>query len=497
MTDAANRHLHAEPALRLLPHALCASLVALALALGFAASQLAPTALGLQQPSSAIEAPAPNSSPAEASAAASGPCWSTCSTAACSSSPTAAALAGQPAPASLAPGELAFGSAVPDQQPAGSALGGAHSPASLSTRAANAASSVAYVRLEKAIAAAQRSVDFEREGLRVTLAEFDSAREALDERPEYSGFVSGWSWSHYTSGPLAGCMARVEIGYRATAAQVQEILAGLPQGVARALTWVSDDMTPLQKAQALHDYLVRTVAYDQRASSNTEPASSHNPYGALCLGTAVCEGYARAYQLLLEQVGVSCAYVASESMGHGWNMVELGGAWYHVDVTWDDPSINGRDDGFGASVSHAYFLKSDSYMRDHEHYGWGAAHSAPSSYRLGTLPVYSGPASGEQGPALLEQLIGAPKARSFTLKASALKTRARSLAGWGCVAKTRLSYAKTGGSSRLSVNAKTGRVTVKKGTKRGTYKIRLKVSAAQTSVYKAATERYTLTVRVV
>ena len=65
------------------------------------------------------------------------------------------------------------------------------------------------------------------------------------------------------------------------------------------------------------------------------------------------------------------------------------------------------------------------------------------------------------------------------------------------MAKTQLSYAKTGGSSRLSVNAKTGRVTMKKGTKRGTYVIRLKVRAAQTSVYKAATARYVLTVRVV
>lgn len=458
MTAAANRHLHAEPALRRLPRALCAALVTLALALGFAACQLAPAAVA-QQP--------------------------------------AVADAQQPTAAPLPSGELAFGSAVPGQQPAGSALVGPHSPTSLATRATATTPSIAYVRLEKAIAAGESSVNFEREDLRVTLAEFEAAREALDNRPEYSGLVSSWSWSSYTSGPLAGCVASVRISYRASAAQIQEMLAGMPQGAARALAWVSDDMTPLQKAQALHDYLVRTVAYDQRALSNAEPASSHNPYGALCLGTAVCEGYARAYQLLLEQVGVSCAYVSSESMAHGWNMVELDGAWYHVDVTWDDPIINGRDGGFDADVWHEFFLKSDAYMRNHEHYEWSATHSAPSNYRLGTLPVYKGPASGGQAPALLEQLIGAPKTRSFTLKASALKTRARSLAGWGCVAKTQLSYAKTGGSSRLSVNAKTGRVTMKKGTKRGTYVIRLKVRAAQTSVYKAATERYKLTVRVV
>ena len=100
-------------------------------------------------------------------------------------------------------------------------------------------------------------------------------------------------------------------------------------------------------------------------------------------------------------------------------------------------------------------------------------------------------------PALKEQFIGAPKTRTFTLKASKLKTKARSLTGWRCVAPGKLSYARTGGSSRVSVSSKTGQVTVKKGTKRGTYKIRLKVTAAATSEFKAASESYILTIRVV
>ena len=47
----------------------------------------------------------------------------------------------------------------------------------------------------------------------------------------------------------------------------------------------------------------------------------------------------------------------------------------------------------------------------------------------------------------------------------------------------------------LTINKKTGKITVKKGTPRGTYKIRVKVSAAKTANYKAATK--TLTVKVV
>ncbi|MGN0072582.1 MAG: hypothetical protein ACI36W_02120 [Coriobacteriales bacterium] len=65
------------------------------------------------------------------------------------------------------------------------------------------------------------------------------------------------------------------------------------------------------------------------------------------------------------------------------------------------------------------------------------------------------------------------------------------------LASTRLSYAKLSGSSRVSVNAKTGAVSVKKGTKRGTYKIRFKASAVKSSRYQAATATYTLTIRVI
>ncbi len=112
------------------------------------------------------------------------------------------------------------------QQPAGSALVAPHSPTSLATRATATTPSIAYIRLEKAIAAGESSINFEREDLRVTLAEFKAAREALDNRPEYSGLVSSWSWSSYTSGPLAGCVASTRISYRASAAQIQEMLAG-------------------------------------------------------------------------------------------------------------------------------------------------------------------------------------------------------------------------------------------------------------------------------
>ena len=60
-------------------------------------------------------------------------------------------------------------------------------------------------------------------------------------------------------------------------------------------------------------------------------------------------------------------------------------------------------------------------------------------------------------------------------------------------AQGRLSYklvsAKKGGKNfrkKISVNAKTGKITVKKGLKKGTYKVKVKVRAAGNANYKAS-----------
>lgn len=62
--------------------------------------------------------------------------------------------------------------------------------------------------------------------------------------------------------------------------------------------------------------------------------------------------------------------------------------------------------------------------------------------------------------------------------------------------KGRLTYAKASGNAKITVNRSTGSITVKKGLKKGTYKIKLKVSAAAKGNYKAASKVITVTVKV-
>lgn len=91
--------------------------------------------------------------------------------------------------------------------------------------------------------------------------------------------------------------------------------------------------------------------------------------------------------------------------------------------------------------------------------------------------------------------------RAKVVKYSKLKKKAQTFKG-GVVfkrkAQGRVTYAKVakGSSKRLSINKTTGRITVRKGTKRGSYSMKVKVTAAGNSIYKAASKTVIVRVRV-
>lgn len=60
----------------------------------------------------------------------------------------------------------------------------------------------------------------------------------------------------------------------------------------------------------------------------------------------------------------------------------------------------------------------------------------------------------------------------------------------------KLSFSKVSGSKRITVSSKTGKLTVKKGTRRGTYKVRVKVKASGNASYKAASKTVTVKIKV-
>ena len=111
------------------------------------------------------------------------------------------------------------------------------------------------------------------------------------------------------------------------------------QGVDEALATVDENMTDLQKAIVLHDYLTVNCEYDyENLIKGTVPTVSHSTYGVFANRMAVCDGYALSYKYLLKRVGIDCYMVTSDEINHAWNLIKLDGQYYQVDVTWDDPT---------------------------------------------------------------------------------------------------------------------------------------------------------------
>lgn len=128
---------------------------------------------------------------------------------------------------------------------------------------------------------------------------------------------------------------------------------------------ITNDMTDYEKELAIHDWITAWGSYDPEASSHAPDATPNpdndNPYGLLVHQVAICRGYSSTFQLFMDLLGIECITVpgAAGREEHEWNMVRLDGAWYCVDVTWDDPS--------GGSPGHRYFNVTSQFMRGTNH----------------------------------------------------------------------------------------------------------------------------------
>lgn len=100
-------------------------------------------------------------------------------------------------------------------------------------------------------------------------------------------------------------------------------------------------MTDLEKARVYYSWICGNCVYDYQARDDS---LSHIPYSLFVNGSAVCDGYTGAYNLLLKLEGISCSTVIQKD--HIWTTAVLDGVEYHIDPTWGDS---------GREVSYDYF----------------------------------------------------------------------------------------------------------------------------------------------
>ncbi|MBE5747252.1 MAG: hypothetical protein E7352_03635 [Clostridiales bacterium] len=106
-----------------------------------------------------------------------------------------------------------------------------------------------------------------------------------------------------------------------------------------------DSTTSLtERALTIHDYVAGKITYAYKSDGYTPEDAiwAHNVVGGALYGRGVCETYAKTYDYLCETFDLPCITVAGyaiedgQTFGHAWNVVEVDGAWYNVDITWND-----------------------------------------------------------------------------------------------------------------------------------------------------------------
>ena len=109
---------------------------------------------------------------------------------------------------------------------------------------------------------------------------------------------------------------------------------------------IEPGMTDLEMQTAINDWLVENVEYDFPALENAEQNNfmfvdpyfynTFTAYGILINGIGVCSGYADAFVLIADRVGLESVFVTgfmNGSLPHAWNRVNLDDNWYTLDVT--------------------------------------------------------------------------------------------------------------------------------------------------------------------
>lgn len=118
--------------------------------------------------------------------------------------------------------------------------------------------------------------------------------------------------------------------------------------------------TLLEIERAVHDAICERVVY---VESEEEGTTKDNAIGALLYGEAECDGYSDAFYLVGTLAGLNIGFQCGQAGDdlHLWNLIDIGGKWYHVDLTWNDIENNYDKD----IMRYTYFNAGGGLMETH------------------------------------------------------------------------------------------------------------------------------------
>ncbi|MBE6630928.1 MAG: hypothetical protein E7624_08805, partial [Ruminococcaceae bacterium] len=198
-------------------------------------------------------------------------------------------------------------------------------------------------------------------------------RTLRSDRPLYYWLTSSWTYN------ASSCWIRMQVEKEYANGEARaHFNAMIYKAAAQYYAVVEDEESAYYIALAYHDMIIDAVDYVYETDGTTPQDArwAHSILGVFVGNGVVCEGYAKAFQLLLNVSGVDNVYVLGNAGGrHAWNLVCLDdGNWYWFDLTWDDAKSWFR------GMKYNYFAITDTSIVD-----WRDAHLGYSTPNAGSV----------------------------------------------------------------------------------------------------------------
>lgn len=175
-------------------------------------------------------------------------------------------------------------------------------------------------------------IDISEDGYAVTPAELKTVIDVYTR--DYTGhfwFNKRYGYSGYLNSENTEIITKIYMYCYADREETALAKQKYDSAADKLIAGITPDMPEFERELILHDRLADHIAYE-------DGNRVHDAYGALVNGKAVCEGYAKAFQYLLQKVGIQSFMATGIGNGdlHAWNIVRIDSKYYNVDLTWDD-----------------------------------------------------------------------------------------------------------------------------------------------------------------
>ncbi len=185
------------------------------------------------------------------------------------------------------------------------------------------------------------------------------------DHPEFF-YAKDLGYTHYTMGGQV-VKTVLAVSYTESKASIKSQMDYIDRMADELIASIPADADDYTKAKTVYEWIILNTDYSSDAPENQAMTSVFLNH------RSVCAGYSRAFQYIMNRMGVDTTVIEGNSLisgeNHAWNMCKLSDGYYYVDATWGDASYqqNGLSGEKVMGMNYDYLLvTTDEIKRTHK-----------------------------------------------------------------------------------------------------------------------------------